>query len=435
MRLALSLGTLTVASMLVGCASPCARVRQAHAEVTDPGVSGASGDHLRLSIPLALVDQVVSREVRGLPRASLPLPAIAGISLGTASVGVDRVTVVPGAPEEVSFAADVSIHSGKRVLAVVRVMARVRPKLDPKSGTVTIALDRQGLIALDAKLAPGGARGLTDALWAQLPPAARALTSKGDVARVAEPAANELLRATADLVERELLDELGRVARVELDLPPIPVDEIHVRSTPDDLVVGVHTPLPSRGAIAATAPRTTPKHQIELAIHGSAAVELVNDAMAAGQVPRRFQLDGTDDPKGPLEAHLGWNGAGLKPLVVHAFLLDPTAAGRPAKDCAHVMLGATPQVSAREGHLVLATHDAQIDEIEGSAAIKAGLFFAGVGRRSFEHVESIAATTEFALGRQSLRATLQNAALQGDRLVLGLTLGPADAPAPARSPR
>ncbi|MCA9705713.1 MAG: hypothetical protein KDK70_07690, partial [Myxococcales bacterium] len=215
-----------------------------------------------------------------------------------------------------------------------------------------------------------------------------------------------------------------RVARVELDLPPIPVDALHVRSTSADLVVGVHTPLPSRGAIAPSVPRTTPGHQVELAIHGAAAVELVNDAMIRGQVPRRFELDGTADPGGPLEAHLGWDGAAPKPLVVHAFLLDPTAAGRPAKDCAHVRLGATPQVSARDGHLVLATRDAEIDDVEGSTAVKAGLLFGGVSRRSFEHVESIAAQTDFELGQQSLRAQLQSAALEGDRLVLGLTLSP-----------
>lgn len=429
-RHGLTVGFLLCATVtLAGCASPCARVRQAHAEVTRRAEPGASGDHLRLSIPLALVNQVVGRELRGLPRVPLALPAIAGVSLGTASVGVDRLTIVPGAPEEVSFAADVSVRSGTRALVVVRIMARVRPRLDPASGTVIVALDEQGLVAMDAKLGAGGARGLTDMLWSRLPPAARMLTSRDEVARLAEPAANSLLRSAAALVERELLDELGRVARVELDLPPIPVDALHVRSTSADLVIGVHTSLPSRGAVAPSAPRTTPGHQVELTIHGAAAVELVNDAMLRGQVPRRFGLDGTADPLGPLEAHLGWDGAARKPLVVHAFLLDPAAAGRPAKDCAHVRLDATPQVSASGGHLVLATRDVEIEDVDGSAAVRAGLFFGGVSRRSFAHVESIAAQTDFELGQQRLRAQLQSATLDGDRLVLGLTLSPATATA------
>lgn len=415
-------GLLCVATTLVGCASPCARVQQARAEITQRTEPGVTGDHLRLSIPLALVDRVIERELRGLPRARLPLPSIAGVSLGTASVGVDRVTVVPGAPEEVTFVADASARSGKQMLLPLRLTARVRPRLDAGTGTVVVALDEAGLVAMDAKLGAGGTRALVDALWAQLPGAARMLTTRDDVARLVDPAANELLRLATDLVERELLDDLGRVARVELDLPPIAVDELHVRTTPADLVVGIHTPLPSRGAIAQAVPRTTPAHQVELVIHGAVAVELVNDAMRRGEVPSRFELDGTADPKGPLEAYLAWDGAAPKPLLVHAFLLDPAAAGRPAKDCAHVVLGATPQPSVEQGHLVLATRDAQIDDVEGSAAVKAGLFFSGVSRRSFEHVEEIPTETEFELGQQQLRTELQQAALDGDRLVFGLTL-------------
>jgi len=418
---------LCATTLLVGCASPCARVQQSHTEITQRTAPGAAGDHLRLSIPLALVDQVIARELRGLPQARLPLPAIAGISLGTASVGVDQVTVVPGAPEEVSFVANVSVRSGKQTLLPLRVTARVRPKLDPGSGKVIIALDEAGLVAMDAKLGGGGTKALIDVLWAQLPTAARMLTTKDEVARLADPAANELLRRAVDLVERELLDDLGRVARVELDLPPIAVDELHVRSTQADLVIGIHTLLPSRGAIAETVPRTTPAHQVELTIHGAVAVELVNDAMRRGEVPSRFELDGTADPKGPLEAHLAWDGAAPKPLVVHAFLLDPTAAGRPAKDCAHLVLGATPKVSADQGRLVLATNDAGIDHVEGSAAVKVGLFFSGVSRRSFELVEKIPTETDFELGQQSLRTELRQAALEGDRLVFGLTLAPSRA--------
>lgn len=422
-------GLLCVTTMLAGCASPCARVRQAHTEVTQRSDPGAAGDHLRLSIPLALIDRVVARELPGLPRARLPLPAIAGLSLGTASVGVDRVSVVPGAPDEVSFVADVSVRSGTRTLLPLRVTARVRPQLDPGRGTVVVALDEAGLVAMDAKLGAGGTRALVDALWAQLPGAARMLTTKDEVARLADPAANELLRRAVELVERELLDDLGRVARVELDLPPVAVDELHVRSTAADLVIGIHTSLPSRGAIAEAVPRTTPAHQVELAIHGAAAVELVNEAMRRGEVPSRFGLDGTADPQGPLQAHLAWDGAAPKPLVVHAFLLDPTAAGRPAKDCAHVVLGSTPQLRADQGRLVLATNDARIEDVEGSAAVEVGLFVSGISRRSFEHVEQIPTETHFELGQQQLRTELRQAALEGDRLVFGLTLAPSRAAA------
>lgn len=43
----------------------------------------------------------------------------------------------------------------------------------------------------------------------------RQITTKDEVARLADPAANELLRGAVDLVKRELLDDLGRVARTQ----------------------------------------------------------------------------------------------------------------------------------------------------------------------------------------------------------------------------
>jgi hypothetical protein len=155
------------------------------------------------------------------------------------------------------------------------------------------------------------------------------------------------------------------------------------------------------------------------------ATAFVNRAMARGEVPSRFDLDGAADPTGPLHAYLDWSNRASKPLIVHAFLLDPQAAGRSKKDCAHVTLGATPQVIASDGHLRVSTRDAKVEEIEGSVAVKAGLFFGGVSRRSFEHVETVATDTEFELGTQTLRARVEGARLHGSNLILGLSLSPA----------
>ena len=54
---------------------------------------------------------------------------------------------------------------------------------------------------------------------------------------------------------------------------------------------------------------------------------------------------------------------------------------------------------------MLATNGARIEDVEGSAAVMAGLFFSGVSRRSFEHVErsptsNSASTGLFSNGRQ-----------------------------------
>src|SRR5688500_85561 len=100
---------VVLASLLVaplGCASPCARVRQAHTEITTRADPVAPGDHLRLAIPKELLDLVIARELRTLPRPRLPLPAIGGVQLGTVNVGIDRVKVVSAARSEVGFDVD-----------------------------------------------------------------------------------------------------------------------------------------------------------------------------------------------------------------------------------------------------------------------------------------------------------------------------------------
>ena len=404
-----------------GCASPCARVKAAHQEITTRTEPKAPGDHLRLAIPMRLVDMVVARELKSLPRPRLSLPEVAGVNLGSVTVSVDRVKLLPAKPGEIAFSLQATLRSGRRAVLPIVMRAAVKPRLSKEQSSVVIALDRQGVVGLHASIPRGGMRGLTDALWSELPGAARMLTSKKQLAGLAESLADGLMQDATRLIERELLDDLGRVARFEVDLP-IEVDAINVRSNEQDVIVGFQTPLPSRTALPASQPRTAPPHQVELSVTASAAVELVNGAMDRGEVPDRFDLDGNAAPSGPLHARLDWSDSGSKPLVVHAFLLDPQSAGRPKKDCAHVTLRATPRVSTKAGHLVLTTGDAKIDEVRGSVAIKAGLFFSGVGRKTFDHVETLATDTQFELGAQDLRAQVENARLQGSNLVLGLSL-------------
>jgi hypothetical protein len=425
-KITLLLVSMVLTVLTAGCASPCEKVKTQFGELTGPA-RPAEGDHFRLAIPFELIDHLVQREVAGIPRARLPLPSISGISLGTVSVGIDRVIAMPAPRAELGFRVDVSLKSGRKVLLPIRMKVRVRPQLDPKNAQVVIALDSKSLVALDAELGPGGTKPLTDAIWAQLPSAARMLTNKGQIAELTKSLGDQLVRDAAKLVREELLDDLGEVARIELDLPPIPVDAITVRSSDDDLFVGFHSPLAADASLS-PAPRRhaeVPKNLVQLTMSAAAAVALANYEMKKGSVPARFDLDGSPAPDGPLQAVLAWDGSTkTKPLRVHAFLLEPEQAGRSKKDCAHITLGATPALGVDRGHLVLSTRDAKIEKVEGSTAIKAGLFFSGVTRQSFVHAEQIAAQTEFELGGQTFQARVQGAQLRGQNLVLGLTLAP-----------
>jgi hypothetical protein len=404
---------LVVAAQL-GCASACAKIRRAQTEIAGRTEPVAAGDHLQLSIPFALLDTVIRGELRRVPSARVPIPGVAGFSPGTATLAVTRVVTQAAPDGELGFGVNVQLSLGSRPLLPLVLDVRVKPRLDPKNATVVLALDKQSVVAIDARLGPGGTKAMVDALWAQLPAAARMMTSKSRLTQLTRSLGDQLLERGTQVVEQQLLDDLGKVARIELDLPPLPVDAIDVRSTNADLVVGARTTLPVVAAIPASVQRSVPQHQVQLTLHASAAVELANHAMKAGEVPDRFDLEGEVDPKGPLQAHLAW-AQGPKPLKAHAFMFEE-------KRCAHITLGATPQVGVDKGRLLLSTRDAKIEDVEGSAGVKAGVFFSGVARKSFEHVEEIATQTQFDLGTRTLQAQVQQATLQGENLVLGLTL-------------
>jgi hypothetical protein len=136
-------------------------------------------------------------------------------------------------------------------------------------------------------------------------------------------------------------------------------------------------------------------------------------------------MAGEPDENGPLYAGVAWNEGDGKPLHLHLWSLDD--------DCAHVVVGATPRVSLAGEHLELSTQDAKIERVEGPLKVRAGIWFSGLGRRSFEFVEQTAASFSFEIGGQPLAARVQSATLAKDELVLGLKLD--RQPAPRRSER
>lgn len=65
---------------------------------------------------------------------------------------------------------------------------------------------------------------------------------------------------------------------------------------------------------------------------------------------------------------------------------------------------------------MLATNDGRIEDVEGSAAVMAGLFFSGVSRRSFEHVKRSPTEADFELGQhRPLQATAGSAQVAAAR--------------------
>ena len=61
--------------------------------------------------------------------------------------------------------------------------------------------------------------------------------------------------------------------------------------------------------------------------------------------------------------------------------------------------------------------------MEGTAKVRAGIWFSGLGRQSFEVIEEMAAHFDLQIAGQALRTRIHTAELRGDEVVLGLALG------------
>lgn len=412
-RVAVLAGAL--AGVLAGCAAPCKKVRDDRQAFLDRSPAARS-PHLSLSVPFAVIDQMIAAQVGALPPVRVPMPAIAGVSSGALALRIERVRTRPAPPGQLGFVITAALSSGKTRVLGLDIEATVTPTVDPKSGEVVIALEGRSIRSIAPKLDRRGARELADFVWKQLPSAARMLTSKKQIEQLAAGASEELMREAFALVKRELLDDLGEITRIELDLPDMPLAAADLSTAAEYLTIDVRTTLPVARGLGGPGGRVQGVHPnvVQVRIAGPTAAELANYAMETGDIPERWNMDGEPEDDGPLYAGLAWNEAEGKPLLLHLWSLD--------EDCAHVVMGATPRVSLAGEHLQLQTNDAKIERVEGPLKVRAGIWFSGLGRRSFAFVEQTAASFDFEVGGQPLSARVQSAALTGDELVLGLKL-------------
>jgi hypothetical protein len=404
-----------LALFLASCAAPCKQVKNSRAAF-EARTAAAESPHLAMSVPFAVVDQLVAAQLKRLKPLRMRMPEIAGLSTGTLTVRVERVRAKKAPPGRLRFAITVGLSSGKRKVMNLDIDVVVTPQIDAPNHEVVIAVSGKNVQSIKPRLDQNANRQLADFIWSQLPSAARMLTSKKQIAAMASGLSDELMQQAFALVKRELLDDLGEITRIELELPDLPLRRVEVQTQKRYLVLGVYTSLPVEKGVGDVLGRKKGMHEnlVQLRIPGHAAAEFGNYAMELGEIPERWTLEGEASEDGPLFAALGWNDDGKKPLAVHLWSLE--------KDCAHVELGATPTVAVSDRHIVLQTNDAKIEKVEGPLKVRAGIWFSGLGRRSFSFVEQTAANMEFEVGGQRLSARVHSAKLQGGELVLGLKL-------------
>ncbi len=400
-----------------GCASACKNVKSSRQAFVERKAAHP-GPHMTISIPNQEIDRLIAPEVQKLGGTSVKLPSVAGISLGKVGLRVEKVSVRQAPPGKLGFTVRVVLGSGPVRVMTVDLDAVVQPKIDLQAGTVEATLTGKDIAAVRPRLDKQGSKELVDYAWKQLPSAARQLTSRKQLEQVVAGLSDEIMGDAAEVLRRELAGDIGEIASVELDLPDLPLKQIAVTSGPKDVRLAVTSTLPIRAGVPAD---TTPlegfhPREVQVRMSGSAAAELGNWAMREGEIPERWGMDGSPDPGGPLVAGLDW-APGPRPLKVHLWATED--------DCAHVTLGATPRIEAKGDALELATSDAQIEDVEGSAKVRAGIWFSGLGRQSFEVIEETAAHFDLEIAGQALRTRIHTAELRGNEVVLGLALGSA----------
>lgn len=417
----------------LACVSPCEKVQSSHtafrkatlplgARAARPTPGSSDGRaHLSVSLPYELIDAMVAKQLASVPKLKLPLGAVSGVSLGTVTLGVDSVRARSAPPGELGFRIGIGLREGKRTVLTVDVDARLRPRLDAGQGTLAVALAGTDVIALVPSISPASRKQLGDWIWSQLPPAAKMIVDRNTVSGLAGDLADRLMVQASAMLERDLLDDLGELARFEFDLPEeLPIRSINLVAGERYLDIDLRTPLQVPVGLAEGHARVAGFHPnlVQVRVSGDAIAALANFAIHEGRIPQRWSLEGEPDPEGEVWAGVGWAEGTPDPLEVHLWKLD--------KDCAHVVLRGTPLLrminDGRE--LELGTAQAKVESVVGSAKVRAGLFLSKTARRGVELIERTAAATEVELGQTVMTARVAAAEVHGDEVVLGLALTP-----------
>ena len=397
---------------VAGCAGKACRDTRAAFEAFERRSESGDRAHARMTVPYRTLDLLLAPQVRQLPAVDVPLPSVAGASLGTLRARVEGLRARAGGPGTLGLTIAVGLQSGNRTLLGFELDADVRPTVDAAAGSVLVPLRGDDLRGVRPRVGPGGTRALAEDVHRRLPPAARAMVSRGQISQILDGALAQLTTQAADRLVRQIGERVGTIATIEIDFGDLPLRAVDLRSTANAVVIGIVTPLPVARGVTLDPDPAQPQ-TVALRLSGDAVAELGNHALRTGLVDQRYDMAGEPNDAGPWTARLGWRG-GAQPMLLHLWCLQG--------DCAHVQLAGTPTLATRGGKLEFRTDDARIVKVDGSSRIRAGVFFSGLGRRTFAWVEELASSFTFDAAGRPIAARITTAQLDKDELLLTLAV-------------
>lgn len=426
-RILLALATTLLQS---GCAAnACTRVRDDHRRFLARTATGDAAQ-LVLSVPATTFNQALSfplaqRTAVSATSPNLNLPGGLDLDLGKLEFSLRSVSLQPAPAGQLGLRVRVVLGARGQTLAALDITTVIAPQFTPGDGSLRLLLRPQDLQNLKVSL-PADQNKLPDVLHDLLPSAAKALIRRDQIVPIANKLLAEIGDRTFPSIQGALLARGGPLVDVEIELPPLPISRVELRSTTTDLELWVHTTLPSPGLTAGPARVTgSDPDQVHVRMTGAVAAGLANQAMTRGQIPARYDQSGTPDPNGEFTAAVDWL-AGPAPLRIHAWKEQAV--------CAHVVFSGTPTLRSGAGELVLDVPDARIDKVTGSVKARAAVWFSGLGRKTFSFTEAFAGATRFNFLGTDYDAAPTAARIVGPDIGVDLRLAAAPSRAPA-SPR
>jgi hypothetical protein len=391
----------------------CDKVREDRRAFQAP-VRSAPQPDIALLVPFATLDGVIGPSVKKLGKGRIPLPSVLGQSLGSLTLKVERVRTRAAPAGKVGFDIRVALFDGKSRLLAARIAADVPARFDARRRVLRAKLSDANIKKLDPVLDRKSVRALTAWAKRKLPEPLRSLTPNNVLAGAVESLAKQMLPRLAGELRKDLPKLFASVAAIEIDLSSLPLNNLAVSSSATDLIAAGRSTIGGTASLASLRRNPAlPRTLGQLRLAGGTMAGMANLAMKEGEIPERYDLDGSANPQGPLLARTAWE-PGPRPMKVHLWKEDG--------DCVHAIIGATPEVAVDRHELVVSAKDAKLQKVRGSAKVKAGIFFSGVGRRSFEVVERVAATAQLEVANRPVRARVRAAAVSDSEVAVAIAL-------------
>lgn len=415
----LALVAVTLAAAMSGCGTTCEQIAKDHKEFLARAGEDGPEPHGAISLPFDLVERILREQLPSLDGAQVRIPSLGKLGgvLGGLYVSVEGLKLIPAAPDRVGFRLSLGFAAGDARLFGLAMDAEVEPRLDAAHRAVEVILRPSDLRHVTPHLDPGAAASLARALEQRIPPLLRPAFPRATVAALASKAVEQLGKKTWSLLRESLLVPLGEVGRLRLRIPALPLAGVSIRSEGGEhgrLVLLFRTTLPVEGGLA---PGVTPDGGgVGLALSGSTVTELLNHALAAGRVPRRYDAHGKADRAGPFEPGLGFD-VGQKPLRLYVWCVR--------EPCIKATLAGTPQVSVRGEKVGVRIDDGRIEDLDGPPLLEVAAFFHALFGRAIRLSVEVAGATELELGRRRYGVHVAGAQLEGATLLVSLSVSPA----------